>query len=241
MRAPRVPHRWTITPSQAIRLQRRLALIVRQEPLQTRVRYVAAGDVAFSHDGTLAVAGWVVWDTDRLAVVDSSSVVQPVRFPYVPGLLSFREAPALVAAARRLRTEPDMLLCDGHGLAHPRRFGLACHLGLLLDRPTAGCAKSLLCGTHDRLPNLVGAEAPLFYDGDVVGAAVRTRLGVRPVFISVGHRITLPEAVAVTLRCLGRYRLPEPALLAHQMVTHRRDAVAKLAPHGSSSTRNRAK
>jgi len=219
MKAPRQRHRWNLTPTQAIALQKKLAEGVLHVPLASPPRLVAGADAAFTLDGTRLIAGWVVWDLSEAKVVEQAMATRPLTFPYVPGLLSFREAPALLAAARKLRTEPDVLMLDGQGLAHPRRFGLACHVGILLDRPTLGCAKSLLCGEHAEPGLRVGSARPILHNGETVGVALRTQRGVKPVYISVGHRITLEDAVRVALDCGTRYRLPEPTRLAHQLVT----------------------
>jgi deoxyribonuclease V len=223
MKLPRSRHRWNLSPRQAILLQKRLAAQVLHVPLPRNPRYIAGGDAAFAPGGTHIIAAWVVWDSQDRSVVDSAIVRKPLRFPYVPGLLSFREAPALIAAARKLRIEPDVCMLDGHGLAHPRRFGIACHVGLLLDRPCLGCAKSLLCGDHQPPGIRQGSIAPLIHKNEEVGRALRTRSGVKPVFVSVGHKITLDDAVAVVLQCTTAYRLPEPARLAHRLVTQHRD------------------
>ncbi len=225
MKLPRARHRWTLSPKQAVRLQHRLAQEIRQVPLGGPVRLVAGGDASFTPDGGDIIAGWVVWDLEAQAVADTALAVRPVSFPYVPGLLSFREAPALIAAARKLQIEPQVFMIDGQGLAHPRRFGLACHLGLLIDRPSLGCAKSRLCGTHDMPRMAPGASSPLVHDGDLVGRVLRTRRGVKPVYVSVGHQITLPQTVRLTLRCCTKYRLPEPTRLAHQLVTSHRNSL----------------
>ncbi len=223
MKLPRARHRWNLTPKKAVRLQLRLAPQVRHEPLRRDPRRVAGGDVAFTRDGKHLIAGWVVWDIDAQAVVDTAIALRPVRFPYVPGLLSFREAPALIAAARKLEIEPDAFMFDGQGLAHPRRFGIACNVGLLIDRPSLGCAKSRLCGNADAPAAARGSTQPLLLDGRTLGRVVRTREGVKPVFVSVGHRMTLRDAVRLTLRCCTKYRLPEPTRLAHQLVTSCRE------------------
>ena len=213
--------------------------MVRQTPLRRRPRLIAGGDATIDLTGAWMIAGWVVWDGQTREVVESVVAVRPVRFPYVPGLLSFREAPALIAAARKLRREPEVFMLDGQGLAHPRRFGLACHVGVLLDRPSLGCAKSLLCGTPepsadrarhsalsppaDTVSEKAGAWRPLVDGGEVIGRVLRTRAGVKPVYVSVGHRLTLDEAAAVAWRCCSGYRLPEPARLAHQLVGRQRN------------------
>jgi deoxyribonuclease V len=181
----------------------------------------------------LALASIVVLTFPELEVVESSEGAAPLDFPYIPGLLSFREMPAILAAWARLTVRPDVLLCDAHGVAHPRGFGLASHLGVALDLPTIGCAKSRLFGTH-RLPAAAkGRSVPLRHpqDGSVLGAVVRTRTGVRPIYVSIGHLVDLPFAVRTVLRCARRFRLPEPTRLAHLAVTAaRRVAVASAAP-----------
>ncbi len=271
MTLPRARHRWNLTPAKAVELQRLLAAEVLHSPLAEPPNLVAGGDASFSIDGRFIVAGWVVWDRHRDAIADQAIARRPVRFPYVPGLLSFREAPSLIAAARKLKVEPDVFMLDGQGLAHPRRFGLACHVGLFIDRPTLGCAKSRLCGSplSDRLsswtpdetgffaPSAEHAESrrpdpqssirnprfrprprtvplacpppaaafacPLMDGGEPIGWVLWTRPGTKPVYVSVGHRITLQHAVAVALLCRGRYRLPQPTRLAHQLVAAHRE------------------
>jgi len=213
-----------MTPRQAISLQERLAGRIRIEPLSRKPRVIAGADVAFSSDGKRCLAGIVVYDTQNRVVIEEQLAWRPVRFPYVPGLLSFREAPAVLAAARRLRTKPDLFMFDAQGLAHPRRMGLASHVGLLMDLPTVGCAKSRLCGEHEMPAKAAGGVAALTHRGERVGAVLRTCDGVKPVYVSVGHRTTLDDAIRVVMSCVTRYRLPEPTRLAHILVTrHRRD------------------
>jgi deoxyribonuclease V len=224
MKLPPPLHRWSMTPRQAIRLQQRLADRVRIEPLRQSVHLVAGADVAFSPDGKRCLAGVVVYDLQKQEVVEQVLAWRPVRFPYVPGLLSFREAPAVLAAVRRLRTVPDLFMFDAQGLAHPRRMGLASHVGLLMDRPTVGCAKSRLCGEHGDPAQEPGSVSALVDRGEGIGAVLRTRHGVKPVYVSVGHRVMLADAIQAVMACVTRYRLPEPTRLAHIMVTrHRRD------------------
>ncbi len=223
MHLPRLPHAWPASPAAALTLQRRLAARVRIEPPPGPFRLVAGLDAAFSADGRHCLAAAVVWDRQERRGVAVAIARAPVTFPYVPGLLSFREAPALRAALRRLRVRPDVLLCDGQGLAHPRRFGLACHLGVLCDLPAVGCAKSRLLGKHAPLAAHTGARADLLDAGEVVGAVLRSRAGGRPLFVSVGHRVDLETAVALVLDCVlpGR-RLPEPTRLADRRVAARK-------------------
>jgi len=224
MKIPPPLHRWSLSPQAAIRLQQRLACRVRVAPLRRPIRLVAGVDLAFSPDQQRCVAGIVVYDLETRSVVQETLAWRPVRFPYVPGLLSFREIPAALAAVRKLQAVPHVFIFDGQGLAHPRRFGLASHAGLLIDRPTIGCAKSRLCGEHRDPPAAPGRFAALIDRGQTVGAVLRTRRGVKPVFVSVGHLAALEDAVRVVMACVQQYRLPEPTRLAHIMVTrHRRD------------------
>jgi deoxyribonuclease V len=222
VRIPPAIHRWTLRPSAAIRLQERLAPRVRAEPLAGPVRLVAGADLAFSPDGLRCLAGLVVYDLAARKVVEEALAWRPVCFPYVPGLLSFREIPAVLAAARRLKIVPDVFMFDGQGYAHPRRIGLASHAGLVLGRPAIGAAKSRLIGTHAEPPPEAGTYAPLEHRGEVIGAVLRTRADVRPIYVSAGHLVTLDDAIAVTMACVTRYRVPEPTRLAHQLVTRNR-------------------
>lgn len=179
---------------------------------------MAGLDCAFSRDGEQCIAGAVVWDVAAREVVEERVARRPLRFPYVPGLLSFREAPALLAVLRKLRSEPDALLFDGHGYAHPRRFGIACHVGLIADRASAGCAKSRLVGEHAEPGPNRGASRPLLHQGERIGSVLRTREGSRPVYASVGHRMDLAGAERLVLACGAGYRLPEPTRLADRLV-----------------------
>ncbi|UCE86318.1 MAG: deoxyribonuclease V [Deltaproteobacteria bacterium] len=228
MKIPRAPHRWSLSPAQAMAVQRQLADAVRIAAPPGPLRRVAGLDAAFSRDAERCIAGVVVWDVRARAVVERRVATRRLRFPYVPGLLSFREAPALLAALRRLRQRPDALLCDGHGLAHPRRFGIACHIGVLTGLPTIGCAKSRLVGSHRTPATRRGARATLEDGGEIVGCVLRTRSGVKPVFVSVGHRIDLATAVRLVLDCAVAHRLPEPTRLADRLVAEAK----RRAAHG---------
>jgi len=218
MRVARVPHRWNISPARAIAIQKTLALRIIVRRTESRLDLVAGADAAFSEDGSRCIAGIVVWDARTRSIIERQAVVRRVTFPYVPGLLSFREAPALLSAIRRLRCWPDAFLFDGQGYAHPRRFGLACHLGMLIGRPSAGCAKSVLVGECVEPGLRRGACTELVDRGECIGAALRTRDGVKPVYVSVGHRVDLKQAVDLVLRSGNGYRLPEPTRLADQLV-----------------------
>ena len=214
-------HPFDVSPREAVEIQRRLVGGVREERLDAAsVQTVAGLDVSVRRAGNgpdRVRAAVVVLDAETRAVVDQSVWEGPVAFPYVPGLLSFREIPALLPALERLEALPDVLMLDAHGRAHPRRFGLACHLGVLLDRPAIGVAKSLFVGRFERLGEDKGDTAPLVDKGETVGVAVRTRARILPVYVSVGHRCTLDDAVALTLRMTGRYKIPEPTRLAHTL------------------------
>jgi deoxyribonuclease V len=179
---------------------------------------VAGADVAYDSRRERLVAAVLVFRLPGMECVEARQVVRPIRFPYVPGLLSFREAPAILAACDRLTARPDLLLCDGQGIAHPRGFGLASHLGLLLDVPSIGCAKSRLVGTHGEVGPHHGDRSPLRYQGKVVGSVVRTRDEVRPLYISPGHRIGVPASIRLVLGLCRGFRLPEPTRQADILV-----------------------
>ncbi len=208
---------------EAIALQSALAARVIRCDDYGEVRRVAGVDVAYGRrQAATARAAAVVLDLATLAVVDEAVAEAPITFPYVPGLLTFREAPAAIAAIERLTVRPDMLLCDGQGLAHPRRLGFASHLGLYLDLPSVGVAKSRLIGTHAPPADVRGAHTPLIDRGEVIGAALRTRPGTAPIYVSIGHRVSLATAIAITLRCTTRFRLPETTRRADRL-SKRRD------------------
>ena len=209
-------HPWPTTAEEAATIQDTLCpLADLTSPGPRTVRTVAGLDVAYADDRLAAAA--VVLDADTLDVVEEATVLDRPTFPYVPGLFAFRELPALVAALRRLSVTPDLLVCDGHGLAHPKRFGLACHLGVLTGLPSIGVGKTRLVGAYDEPGAGRGAWSALSDGGQVVGRALRTRTGVRPVFVSVGHRADLESACAVTLRLAPRYRLPETTRRADRL------------------------
>jgi len=212
-------HPWDLTVAGAVQLQRQLAQTVILSPLRSKPRFVAGLDCAFSTDTKRIIAAAVVLELPDFRLAEMTEAVLDVQFPYVPGLLSFREAPACLEAMRKLRTIPEVVLIDGQGIAHPRRLGLASHLGVFLDTPTIGCAKSRLIGEYGDLPTQKGACVPLLDKNERIGSVVRTRTNVKPLFISPGHKITHHQAVEIVLNCCIRYRLPEPTRLAHQKVT----------------------
>jgi deoxyribonuclease V len=238
--APPRDLRWPGSPAEARAEQLRLAPRVVREDRLGPVRFVAGLDVHYDPARRLAFAAAVLLDAASLELRCSALAGVPLSFPYVPGLLSFREAPAGLAALSLLDPRPDLLLVDGQGLAHPRRFGLACHVGLLADLPTIGVAKSRLLGEHEAPPREAASWVPLEDRGEIVGAVVRTRTAVRPLFVSIGHRVSLETAVAWTLRlCAGR-RLPEPTRLADRLSRCHEDpaeAAAGAPPPSASRSR----
>lgn len=218
MQIMRPPHNWSVSPKQAIAIQRRIGARVRQEATNHPIRLVAGVDAAFDQETNICIAAVILWDKKTATQIEQRVAVAPLKFPYIPGLLSFREAPAIVAALRKLHRIPDAVLCDGQGIAHPRRCGIASHLGVLADLPTVGCAKSRLLGTYQQPGIHKGAATPLWDKGQLVGTVLRTRERVKPVFVSVGHRIDLTGAEQLVLDCTAGYRLPEPTRLADRLV-----------------------
>lgn len=209
-------HSWQVTTNEARAIQVALASEVSRTSTVTTSRFIAGVDISvnrFSKTGTGAV---VVLSYPSLQVVEAQVVTDRITFPYVPGLLSFREAPLILAAFEKIKIKPDIVMVDGQGIAHPRRFGIASHLGLILGIPTIGCAKSRLCGEHEIPGTQAGSYAELKDNGEVIGAVLRTRENVKPLYISVGHMIDLPAAIKWVLACCRGYRLPEPTRLAHQ-------------------------
>jgi deoxyribonuclease V len=206
-------HPWNLSPVEAVALQRTLAPLVTETPWMHPPQTVAGLDMSVRGDQVKAAV--VVLQLPELTMIDQAVWHGMVEFPYIPGLLSFREAPAVLRALEQLRVWPDLLVADAQGRAHPRRFGLACHLGVLLDWPTIGVAKSWLYGAHEPPAAEKGASSPLRKGEEVLGVALRTRANSRPVYVSVGNRTTLAQAVELTLRCAPRYRIPEPTRQAH--------------------------
>lgn len=208
-------HPWHVTPREGIGIQRRLSEHVRAADQLGPVDTVAGIDVSVKHDRSRAAV--VVLRYPELTPCRASLATRPVTMPYIPGLLSFREVPVILDALAKLPTLPDLIIVDGQGIAHPRRMGIAAHLGVILDLPSIGCAKSRLCGQHEEPPPEKGGRA-LLYDGDeVIGAVLRTRVNVKPVFISIGHRVSLETAVDYVLNCCPRFKLPETTRWAHRV------------------------
>jgi len=212
-------HSWNLSYSQAIVLQKCLACQVQFARIKKPPKLIAGIDCAFSKNGKKIIAAVVVLKLPDFESVETTSALRKVPFPYIPGLLSFREAPVCIAAIEKLKREPDVFIIDGQGIAHPRRLGLAAHLGLFFDKPTIGCAKSRLTGTFEEPSIEKGSYSPLTDKEEVIGAVLRTRSNVAPVFVSVGNKCLLGDAIKITLDCTTKYRLPEPTRLAHQLVS----------------------
>lgn len=211
-------HDWPTSLAEAQAIQERLRPQVIAHDDLGEIRTVAGVDCGY--EGDLARAAIVVLAYPSLDPLDYTVARRPAPIPYVPGFLSFREAPAVLAALGELRTPPDLLICDGQGIAHPRRFGIASHVGVLSGLPAIGCAKSLLVGHHGAVPDERGAHVPLKDKGEVIGAVLRTRVGTRPLYISVGHRISLPTAIRYVMACTTKYRLPETTRAADKLASH---------------------
>lgn len=214
-------HAWDVSPKQAIAIQKQLraSLRITAEPL--KVDRIAGVDVGFEDGGETTRAAIVVLDAQTLGVVEQAIARLPTCMPYIPGLLSFREVPAVMSALEQLSKPPDLLMCDGHGIAHPRRMGIACHLGLLTNLPSLGVAKSRLTGFHAEVPDQRGAWTPLLQGEETLGAVLRSRVNVKPIYISAGHRINLETAIDWTLHCLTRYRLPETTRAADKLASNK--------------------
>ena len=240
----KVPHRWDLSPREAAQLQLQLRdRLCKQRDFAT-IRTVAGADIAVDsiprrRGGTpqpaMGYAGVIVYSFPDMQEIERQSAQLPLTFPYVPGLLAFREGPVLLEAFSRLRFEPDLLLFDAHGYSHPRRFGLACHLSVVLDKPGIGVAKSLLVGRHEEPLDQVGAWTPLVDANETIGAVLRTRAGVHPIFISIGHRVDLKTAIEFALACVDGYRVPKPTREADHFVAQlkRGDAPQTSAPEPS--------
>jgi len=215
-------HPWNVSPKEAVEIQKQLQPRVTLKNRLKRIRFIAGTDVASSRADDTLWAGVVVLQYPELEPVEQRWAQGKTSFPYIPGLLSFREIPILVAALKKLETIPDLILCDGQGIAHPRGLGLATHLGLLVNSPTIGCAKSRLVGTFSELGKDKGESAELVYAGRVIGAVARTREKVKPIFVSPGNNITLKQSLRIVYQCCSSYRVPEPIRMAHFLVTRLR-------------------
>ena len=221
---PQLETRWNLTPREAMRLQESLREHVELQDRFGEIRFVAGADMAFDPETEVAFAGVIVYGFPGFEEVERRMARRQLRFPYIPGLLSFRESPVLLAAFARLRTEPDLILIDGQGRAHPRRFGIACHIGILLDKPTIGCAKSRLVGEHQEPGKKAGSTTPLMLEGERIGVVLRTRDNVRPIYVTTGHRVSLDSAVGLVKQCVDGFRIPKPTREADHYVRDLRRA-----------------
>lgn len=205
--------------NEAKTLQQEMAKKVIHTDQWSKIDYIAGVDVGFKNQGTVTHAAVVILSFPHLELIESAIAVRPTPFPYIPSFLSFREIPAILDALSVLTLKPDLILCDGQGIAHPRRLGIACHLGVLLDCPTIGVAKSRLTGQHGDVPPQKGGWTPLIDQGETIGAVLRTRSGVKPLYISIGHRVSLKTAINWVLRCTPKYRLPETTRMADTLAS----------------------
>ena len=214
-------HNWDVSYTKARELQTKLAKKVIFAPMEKNPKLIAGLDCAFSKDGKKILAAIVIFQFPELKIVETSEACAKVNFPYIPGLLSFREASVCIAAAEKLKKTPDCFIIDGQGIAHPRGLGLAAHLGLFFNKSTIGCAKSRLCGEHEQPKSQKGEYALLkkSKSQEIIGAVVRTRSNIKPVFVSVGNKCLLDDAIRIVLACTTRYRLPEPTRKAHEYVS----------------------
>ena len=216
-----VPNSWPTDTAGAISIQNHLRSQVVTTNQFESITTVAGVDAGFEQEGTITRAAVVVLQLPELTLLEQAIAYRPTTFPYVPSLLSFREMPTVLDAMSQLTLEPDLILCDGAGIAHPRRLGIASHLGVLIDKPTIGVAKSRLLGTYGELADDKGAWAPLMDKGERIGAVLRSRAGIKPLFVSAGHRISLETAIDYVLQCTPKYRLPETTRLADRLASNR--------------------
>lgn len=215
-------HAWPQSLETAIAIQEELRnQVIIQDQIRQPVKYVAGVDMGFEADGTISRAAVAVLSFPELQIIETRLAYRPTSFPYIPGFLSFREIPAILDALEKIQTTPDIILCDGQGIAHPRRLGIASHLGVIINIPTIGVAKSLFIGKHEKLPDTKGSWQPLIHHSETIGAALRTRTGVKPVYVSSGHKISLPTAIDYVLRCTTKYRLPETTRIADKLASDR--------------------
>ena len=212
------PHSWNLTPTEAVALQKELRAQVVLQPLPNSSELIAGADISYNRFSDVIYAGIVVLRLPTLEVVATSGVVTTTQFPYRSGLLSFREAPPLLEAWEQLTVRPDVLMLDGQGIAHPRRFGIASHVGLWMDLPTIGCAKTLLVGKYEEPPEQAGNWSPLLHKNEMIGAVLRTKNRVNPIYVSPGYLADIPTSIDLTMRCVNGYRIPEPTRLAHLFV-----------------------
>ncbi|AFY55131.1 deoxyinosine 3'endonuclease (endonuclease V) [Rivularia sp. PCC 7116] len=215
-------HDWNLTTSEAKAIQEELRKeVITEDKFEQPIKYVAGVDMGFEADGTISRAAVAVLSFPDLQLQEQSIAKRETSFPYIPGFLSFREIPAVIDALQKINKTPDIILCDGQGIAHPRRMGIASHLGVILDIPTIGVAKSWLIGDYKEVSQKKGSWQPLIHKNETIGAVLRTRSNVKPVYVSSGHRISLPTAIDYVLRCTPKYRLPETTRIADKLASNR--------------------
>jgi len=217
-------HSWEVSPQEAIKIQKDLKSKISLKKSFSKIDKIAGADVSYYQNKM--IAGVIIFEFPNLKAIEKQSFISPVNFPYIPGLLTFREGPSILAAFKKIKNEPDIILFDGQGIAHPRRMGIATHLGLFLDRPTIGCAKSRLSGKYTSVGEGKGDYALLKEGEEVLGAVLRTRRGVKPIFVSPGYKIDLPNSIEIVLKCVVKYRLPLPVREAHIFVNQIRNDLA---------------
>ncbi len=217
-------HSWEVSPQEAIKIQKDLKSNISLKKSFSKIDKIAGADVSYYQNKM--IAGVIIFEFPNLKAIEKQSFTSQVNFPYIPGLLTFREGPSILAAFKKIKNEPDIILFDGQGIAHPRRMGIATHLGLFLDKPTIGCAKSRLSGKYTTVGERKGDYAPLKEGKEVLGAVLRTRKGVKPIFVSPGHKIDLPNSIEIVLKCIVKYRLPLPVREAHIFVNQIRNNLA---------------
>lgn len=215
---PVINHPWSLTETEALQLQTDLATKVVKHNQFDSIKYVAGVDVAYSKGSKQLVAAVVILDAETLTIVEKVTAIDKEPFPYISGLFSFRELPPLIKTFEQLKQQPDLVLCDGQGYAHPRRFGLACHLGVIFDIPTIGCGKTHLLGHYVEPDKKRGASTPLIDNGETIGSALRTQDAIKPLYVSMGHRVSLATACEWVLKLSPKYRLPETTRQADQLV-----------------------
>lgn len=229
MKLPAPLHTWQVSAREAIAIQKELASQIQVKPASQPFNFVAGLDAAFADEGKTCVAAAVLWDIAKKEIVEQHVAKKPVHFPYIPGLLSFREGEALLAALSKLRTTPEILMCDGQGLAHPRRLGIASHLSLFTGIPALGCGKSRLIGEHQEPDLPRGGKTYLTHKGEIIGIVLRTKTNTKPIYVSVGNMIDLKTAEQLVLQCFNGYRLPEPTRLADRLVAKEKIDLASQA------------
>jgi deoxyribonuclease V len=223
-------HSWEVNPKEAIQLQRELKKKISLKKSFSKIKKVAGADVSYYKNKM--IAGVIVFEFPNLKAIEKQSFISPVNFPYIPGLLTFREGPSILAAFKKIKNEPDIILFDGQGIAHPRRMGIATHLGLFLDKPTIGCAKSRLSGKYTSVGEEKGDYAPLKEGEEILGAVLRTRKKVKPIFVSPGYKIDLSNSIEIVLKCTDKYKLPVPVREAHLFVNQIRNKLTSCTIDG---------